>query len=365
MILLKIIAFVILLIFALIFAYFNLQSVKLSFFGFSYQVPLFLAIFASFVFGFLIAYALSELRSFEWRKYSERVRKALESLWTGFPDKASKELTKLLDYEETVPLYAEALEELGREASVYLQKYSKGIVETSIAERVFREDIHRAQDLLEKALGKNWKNLRARRLLRSIYFMNGEGEKALDLQRKLVQDSEKATRERERGILASILAEIKGESALKELEKLPLTPSSLSILSSQSDVKERKKFANRMFQEGLHNETLLALIERNALTPEVMEEVEENRERVSASVLALLYLSVGMYERLDLLKDSLPEPIKVVIDKGYGEDRECYRDLMSLVKLLECGECGKEYSHYTPLCVNCLSWNRLRIKGGS
>ncbi|WP_457601332.1 lipopolysaccharide assembly protein LapA domain-containing protein [Hydrogenivirga sp.] len=364
MIVLKVVLFVVLLIVALLFAYFNLQSVKLSFPGFSYEMPLFLVVFASFIFGFILAYLLSEVKGFEWRRYGERLRKGLESFWTGYPDRARGELSKLLDHEETVPMYSRALEELGREASVYLQKYAKGIVETSIAERVFREDMERAKDLLEKALGKNWKNLRARRLLRSIYFLEGEGEKALDLQRKLVQDSERALRDVERRVLASLLAEVKGAEAVAELEKLPLTPSSLSVLLSVSEPRDRKKYAQKVFQEGLHDETLLAVLDKNSLTPELMKEVEENRDVVNPAVLAMLYLSVGMYEKLEQLKDSLPMPIRFVIEKGYGEDRECYRELLSLVRLVECGECGKEYHGYASLCRNCLTWNKLKTKGG-
>ncbi|EDP75912.1 lipopolysaccharide assembly protein LapA domain-containing protein [Hydrogenivirga sp. 128-5-R1-1] len=365
MILFKVVVFVFILIFALVFAYFNLQSVKISFFNFSYELPLFLTIFASFVLGFLIAYITTGIKSLEWRRYSERIKRALESLWTGYPDRARGEFSKLLDNEETVPLYTRSMEELGREASLYLQKYSRGIVETLIAESLFKEEKERAQDLLEKALGKNWKNLRARRLLRSIYFLRGEGEKAIDLQRKVLQDSEKALKTEEKRVLASLLAEVRGAEALDELENLPYTPASLSVLCSHAEGKDRRKFAAKMFAEGVQNETLLAVVEKNSLTPEIMEEVEEHTEEVHPVVLALLYLSVGMYEKLESLKDSLPAPIRTLIDRGYLEDRECYRDMFSLIRLLECGKCGKEYARYTPVCVNCLSWNRLKIIGGS
>jgi len=365
MILFKIVVFVFILIFALIFAYFNLQSVKISFFNLSYQLPLFMTIFAGFILGFLVAYISTGIKSLEWRRYSEKLRRALDNLWTGYPDRARGELSKLLDHEETIPLYARSMEELGQEASLYLQKYSKGIVETTIAENLFKEERERAQDLLEKALGKNWKNLKARRMLRSIYFLRGEGEKAIDLQRKVVQDSEKALKTEEKKVLASLLAEIRGEEAVSELENLPLTPSSLAVLCSHTGGRDRKKFASRMFAEGIHNETLLAVLERNSLTPEIMEEVEDRTGDVNPVVLALLYLSVGMYEKLEALKDSLPAPIRTLIDRGFLEDRECYRDMLSFLRLLECKRCGKEYARYTPLCVNCLSWNRLKIVGGS
>ncbi|MDQ7081781.1 MAG: hypothetical protein Q9N34_01375 [Aquificota bacterium] len=48
MMILKIASFVLLLLLTLIFSYFNLQSVKVSFFGGSVTLPLFLVVFISF-----------------------------------------------------------------------------------------------------------------------------------------------------------------------------------------------------------------------------------------------------------------------------------------------------------------------------
>lgn len=361
---LKIALFVFVLLLALVFSYFNLQSVKVSFFGGSVTLPLFLVVFISFVVGFLIAYISSELKALEWRRYGERLKKALTNLWTGYPDRARSQMEKLLDNEEVVPLYAESMKELGKEASVYLQRYSGGIVETVIAQYVFREERDRAKDLLEKALGKNWNNLKARRLLRSIYFLDGEGDKAVDLQRSIVQDSEKALKDVEKEVLSSMLASLRGEETLEELTKLPLTPTSLAFLIGLSQ-KHRERYISRMFEEGIANETLLVLVQNNSLTPEVIEVVERRREEIDPVVLSLMYASVGMYERLEQLKDKLPLPIKILIEKGYGEDRECYRELVPYIRLLECSLCGKEYPQYSPICPNCLGWNKLKVKGGS
>ncbi len=365
MILLKVIIFVFLLLFALIFAYYNLQSVKVSLPGYSLEIPLFFIIFASFLLGFLIAYVLSEIKGFGWRRYGDKLRKGLVELWKGYPGRAEGELSRLLDREEVTPLYIKALSELGKTPSLYLQRYSQGIVETMLAENMFRHDRLRAKDLLEKALGKNWENLRARRLLRSLYFIDGEKEKALELQKNILSDSEKALKKEEKRVLASMIASIKGVEASEELEKLPPTPLSLAVLAGDQDSKRRKKYISKAFSEGMHNEVLLILMDRNNLTPETLEVVEENRDKIDVSVLSLLYMGVGRYEKLEELKESLPNPIRLVIDKGLEEGRECYRDLVSLLHMWECSSCGRWYSSFTPVCVNCLKWNRLKVKGGS
>ena len=359
----KLLLLLVLLVLTVLFAYFNLTKVKLSFFNLSYELPLFLVVFLSFGTGLLLAVLLQGIRGTELRRYGERLRKALVNLYTGYPVKSRSELLKLLDREETVPLYFNASKLLSEEPSVYLQKYSLGIVETEKALELFKKDRERAKDLLEKALGKNWDNLRARRLLRTIYYLEKETKKAIDLQRQIVEDSEKALKKREKSILADLLAELNGEGAVDEVEKLPPTPLALAVLIGSSDKKE--KYVRRMFEEGLQNETLDLLIAKNLLSPEVIEEVERNREQVSSLILANLYASVGMYERLGALKEKLPVPIRVIIDKGYWEDRECYREVLSCVPVFECDECGKEYGSYTPVCGNCLTWHRLKIKGGS
>ncbi len=358
MIIIKVAVFIAVVLFALIFAYYNLKPVKLIFFNYSLELPFFLYLLISFVLGFLIAYVLGELRAFGWRRYSERLREGLKKLWLGYPSGASKELSKLVDREEIVPLYMKAFREIFKIPSLYLQRYESGIAETSLAEILFRKERDRAKDLLEKALGKNLKNLRAKRMLRSIYFLEGDHEKAVDLQRSLLKESEKELREEERRVLASMLA---NSDNLKELEKLPLTPLSLAVLSSQEEAKRRKRFFLRAFEEGLQDETLLIMIERNLLSPEVLEVVEENKENLSKVVLALLYTNLGMYEKIKELKDDLPDPIRIFADRGLEELKECYQAFSQSITYWECEVCGKEYRRYTPVCQNCLSWNRLGI----
>ena len=354
---LKAVLFTLALLGALLFAYYNLNEVELRLPGSSIKLPLFLLLLISFVLGFILSYLSTEFRFMGARRYGDRMRRGLRDLWTGRYARAETELSKLLESEEVVPLYMNALDRLGKEPSLYLERYNLGVIETVLARRFLRRDIKRSKGLLEKALGKNWENLEARRLLRSVYFLEGELEKSLDLQRSLVRDSERELKEEEKRVLASMLSETKGEEALQEVEKLPLTPSSLALLIVSGDRKKRKKYISKMFQLGVQNEVVLILTERNGLSPELLETVEERKERFSKVVLAFLYASLGMQERLESLKESLPKPIRTFIT-GDAEDREC-------IMLWECSECGKEFGRYTPVCGNCLSWNKLKTKGGS
>ena len=357
MIVLKTAIFIVLLLLAIIFAYYNLQEVEIKFFTYSLKLPLFLSILVSFISGFLIAYLSSEIRYAGVRRFGDRLKKALRKFWTGKYAGAESDLSKLLDDEEVIPLYVEVLEQLGKNPSLYLQKYSLGIVETSLAMKVFRKDRNRAKNLLEKALGKNWENLEARRALRSIYFLDGEFDKAIDLQRSLVEDSDKQVRDIERSILASMLAEARGDKALHEIEKLPLTPFSLAVLVMSKSPKDRRKYISKVFDLGIQNEVILILTDRNGLFPELVEIVENRRSDMSGIVLAFLYSSLGMHEKVEELKGNLPQQLRSLIAKG-EENREC-------LHLWECSVCGKEYSTYTCVCENCLSWNKLRTKGGS
>ncbi len=365
MIVLRIFIFVSVLLLALIFAYYNLQGVKLVFFQYSVEMPLFLAILISFVAGFLIAFMLSEIKSLRWKRYTEKLKKGLSYMWKGYPSRAETELSKLLNNEEITPLVVNVQKALGKIPSLKTEKYKEGIAETALAEALLREDLEKSKDLLEKALGKQWKNLKARKLLRSIYFLKGEGEKALELQRSIISDSEKNMRDNEKRILATLLIEVKGEESITEVEKLPPTPTSLAFLSSIQDNKRRKKSFSRAFTEGIQNEVLTILIEKNALNPEILEIAEENKKSIKKEVMALLYLSVGMYEKLEELKESLREPIKLITDLGNEKAKECGKEIALLLYLWECSACGKEFKKYSPLCSNCLEWNKLRVKGGS
>ncbi len=358
MIVLKVFTLLALVFIALLFAYFNLSPVKVSLLGKEYSLPLFGVVLVSFVAGFLSSYVILGIKLLGWKLYGMRLRNGLIHMWTGYPDRASREFSKLLNREEVIPLYIESAKLLGRKTAFYMQKYSLGIVESYSARELIATDLDRAKELLEKALGKNWKNLYARRLLVGVYFLKGEGEKAMSLQRELVADTEKSLREKQLGALASLIAEVKREDARDELASLPITPCSASVLLTTGEKKKVERYFSELLNRNMHNETLVLLIERGQLTPEVIHVVEKHRDKLKPLALLLLYMEVGMYEKLEGVKDALPEKLRRIL----SSERECGRELISYLQLFECTWCGKEYNKYSPLCPNCFEWNSLKLK---
>ncbi len=362
MIVLKAVLFLGLVVLALVFSYSNQSTAELNLFGHRYRMPLFALVLASFGTGFLLAYLFLGVKLLLLKGYTQRVGSGLRQLWTGYPAGARREFSRLLSREEVLPLYMEASKRVGEEPSVYLQEYSLGIAETYTAVDLLKRDESRARELLEKALGKNWNNLTARRLLVSLYFLGGELQKALDLQRSLIKDCDKALRDKERRVLASLLALAEEKETLRELEELPLTPLSARLLIEHSSDNRKRKLFLRAVEENLHNETLFLLIANRNLTPEIVEEVEALREKINRAVLYLLYSELGMGEKLRDLERELPQPVKTLVRKlGSGN---ALPELMAVFRLFECKTCGKEYADYTPVCKNCYDWNTLKIKEG-
>ena len=357
----KVLAFLILVILAILFSYYNLDPIEIRFFTYSVQIKAFLVILGSFVTGFTIAFILAGVKNIGNRKVGSALKRALRHLWTGHDGKAERSLRKMLTHEEIVPLYLKIAKDDDARAQIYLQRYSLGIVETELAKEVFKKDTKRAIDLLEKALGKNWDNLRARRLLRSLYFISGEREKALDLQRRVIEDTEKEKRDQERKVLSSMLAE--GGRSAEEIEKEALTPLSCAVLAASEDPKLQSKFSRKIFDLGFEDVALPIMAERNLLNPAVLSEMESNEDRVSPLVRFLVYSSVGRMDKVEELGEDLPTPYRDIT--GADLEQDCVRRLMEAIPKWECSECGKEFNKYTPVCVNCLSWNNLKIIGGS
>ncbi|GEM_PF-2491425 len=357
---LKVVVFVGLLLIALVFAYYNMQEVRLTFLNYSLSVPLFLTVIAGFSAGFLVAYLVSEIRRIPLKRFRDKSTKGLTLLWTGHLKKAEGILRSLSRNEEMVPLYVLSRREQGKEPDTNPERYGAGIAEVSLAEHLLRSDPKRARDLLERALGKNWGNLRARRILRTLYFIEGDSSKAVDLQRSLVRDSDQPLKQEEEKILASMLSEAFGEKALEEIDRLPKTLSSMALMISKTDEEKVAKVFERAVQEGMGTDLLALLWERKTLSPAILDVTVEREEAFDPDLLALLYADLGLTDRLEGLKEKVSTPIRFLTQR----DREVCREVLKILDLWVCEVCGMGYRSYTPVCVGCFSWNRLKIKGG-
>ena len=361
MIVARIVIFVILLILILIFAYSNLSSVDVNLFGFKFRAPLFLILLVTIGLGFALAYGYTELKGAGLARYSKRLRNALINMATGKFSRAEDDLKRLTSREEILPLYSEVLREQGKSITLYYDKYSLGIAETVVAESIYREEVDRAVDLLERAVGKNPENLRAKRMLRSLYFIRGDIDKAIDLQRSIIKESEKEDRKGEERILTEMVA-CSGNGKESESKRGWLCYYLSQI--SNNNGKRAKKVFSRALSEGLGNEVLRLAQERGVLSPDILTFVTENEDRFYPSILGLLYLQVGRADRLEDLKENLPEPIKLLIEEGEQIRGECFKELLGMIRVWKCQNCGAELSKYSPVCENCLHWNTLRVKGG-
>jgi len=357
----RILSFVILLIIVLIFAYNNLSTVSIKFFGLSVSAPLFVVILVTLFAGFAGAYGYSELKGSGLARYSRKLRNALLNIGMGRYRRAEEDLKKLISREEVIPLYATALRELDESITLYYERYSLGIAETIVAESIYRQEIDRAIDLLERAVGKNPENLRAKRNLRSLYFIKGELHKAIDLQKEILKDAERDERKEEELILSEMVA-CSGNGEATASKRGSVCHYLAQI--SENGGKKAKKILNRAISEGIGNEVLRLSQEKGVLTPEILTFVTDNEESFNPMILGLLYLQVGRRDRLEDLKENLPEPIKLFIEEGDEIRGECFKELLRMIRVWRCQYCGAEAEMYSPVCYNCLHWNTLRVKGG-
>ncbi|AAC07471.1 tetratricopeptide repeat protein [Aquifex aeolicus] len=343
------------LIFAVAFTYYNLHMTEVKFYNFSLKLPMFIFFFLSVGIGFSIPTAYFLLREKALKKREEKILQLLNFFWRDYLGKAFDLLRKFLLIEEFMPFYIRTKKEFGESLDVQLDLYNKGIAETALAELTFRKDLDEARILLENALGKNQKNQRARKMLRSIYMVLEDYDKAEELQRQILKEIEKERKVEEQRVLASILAEKYSreneEVILKELWSLPVSKTSGALLSSMVNGGEVFEAA---FNLGILPEVIKIMEERNLLQPELLNLIENNyRSAVPDYVLYYVYLKLNMKEKLKELNVTLPE-LKLVKDKS--------PELLELVDIWECEECGKEYNKYTSVCRNCLGVNTLKIK---
>ncbi len=364
MITFRLVLYAFLIVFLVIFAYYNLNTVVFRLFELSIEAPLFLLLLSAFGLGLITALGYSQLKGATLSNFAGALREGLRHFGLGYYKKAESRLSRLSDREEILPLLWEILKREKRAISVDLNRYEEGIAETLLAESLWKEDIDRAIDLLEIALGKNFSNLRARKMLRSLYFLKGHIEKSLEIQKTIIRDSEKQDRDREKMIYTEILAFQEQESLPKEIEKArDIHLIATSLILEKGKGKVVKQALKNAFARGLQDDLVLLLLEKNLITADVLEVIGEREEDISADTLALLYLSIGRVERAKELEDRLSEPIKLIVREAQ-ERGDLLREMVKAIKLWKCSFCGVEYNNYSPICCNCLEWASITTKGG-
>jgi hypothetical protein len=73
---------------------------------------------------------------------------------------------------------------------------------------------------------------------------------------------------------------------------------------------------------------------------------------------------LGLFSKVKPLLESLPDYYRTLAISSLShreEDRMCARVLEEALKAWEC-VCGTSYKEYTPMCANCLRWNKIELK---
>ena len=349
----KTLIFLAFLIFAIAFTYYNLQTAEVKFYNYSFQVPVFILVFASFGLGLFFPVLYYTLRENALRKREEQIYSFLSLFWRGYLGRALSIFRRYLSREEFIPFYVRIKKEFKEPIDIQLDLYRKGIVETALAENKIPKDLDGARILLENALGKNYRNLKAKRLLRSLYLLKKNLDKAEELQREILTEIEEERRAYEQRALSTILAEKylkeKDSVYLKELWQLPISKLSGAVLASVEGAESIFEAASNL---GILNEVIKIMEEKNLLDPNLLSLIQGYKNHIHDDILYYVYQRLNMQEQANNLNIKNPD-LKLVKGKG--------RKLLSLVRIWRCEECGKEFKNFNSVCSNCLAVNSFKI----
>jgi hypothetical protein len=73
---------------------------------------------------------------------------------------------------------------------------------------------------------------------------------------------------------------------------------------------------------------------------------------------------LGLFSKVKPLLEGLPDYYRALATSSLShreEDRMCARVLEEALKPWEC-VCGTRHKEYTPMCANCIRWNKIELK---
>jgi len=360
----KLIFLILLIALFLVFVFQNALIVEISFFNYKGYTPLFVLVLFSVFLGFLFAFLYFMPREWSLRRIVGDLKEGVERLNKGFFLKAEQSFqgNPLM---ETFACYG-AYE---REDINELLSLSSPLCALMLLKL---HHIEEAQEKFERIIEQEPENLLALKGLRDINFLKGNLKDAVELQEKVLKNCEKWDRETQKKILAELLASLyitskDGDHAEKAFDvyRTPLTYSARIIAYADSG-KERDsiKLFEKSFEDGLHNQILMILLRKEALLTKLMDIIERRKDQINTIVLALVYLQLGLFSKVKPLLEGLPDyyrTLAVSSSSHREEDRMCAKILEESLKAWEC-VCGTRYKEYTPMCTNCLRWNKIELK---
>jgi uncharacterized integral membrane protein len=360
----KLIFLILLIALFLVFVVQNTLIVEISFFNYKGYVPLFVLVLLSIFLGFLFAFFYFMPREWSLRRIAGDLKEGVERLNRGFFLKAEQSFQGNPLTETFACFGAYEREDINK-----LLSLSSPICALMLLKL---HSIEESQKRFERIIEQEPKNLLALKGLRDINFLKGNLKDAVELQEKVLKNCEKWDRENQKKILAELLASLyitsKDEGHAEKAFDFYRTPLTYSarILAYADSGKERDaiKLFEKSFEDGFHNQILMILLRKEALLTKLMDVIERRRDQINTIVLALVYLRLGLFSKVKPLLESLPDyyrTLTVSSSSHREEDRRCAKILEESLKAWEC-VCGTRYKEYTPMCANCLRWNKIELK---
>lgn len=348
----------------LVFVFQNAVIVEISFFNYKGYAPLFVLILFSVFIGFLFAFLYFMPREWSLRRIVENLKEGVERLNRGLFLKAEQSFQGNPLMEAFACYSAYEREDINK-----LLSLSSPICALMLLKL---HHIEESQKRFERIIEQEPENLLALKGLRDINFLKGNLKDAVELQERVLKNSEKWEREHQKKIMAELMASLyitsKDEDHAEKAFDIYRTPLTYSarILAYANSGKEKDaiKLFEKSFEDGFHNQVLMILLRKEALLTKLMDIIERRRDQINTIVLALAYLRLGLFSKVKPLLEVLPDyyrTLAVSSSSHREEDRMCARILEESLKAWEC-VCGTRYKEYTPMCANCLRWNKIELK---
>jgi len=348
----------------LVFVFQNAVIVEISFFNYKGYAPLFVLVLFSVFIGFLFAFLYFMPREWSLGRVVGNLKEGVERLNRGLFLKAEQSFQGNPLTEAFACYGAYEREDINK-----LLSLSSPICALMLLKL---HHIKEAQEKFERIIEQEPENLLALKGLRDINFLKGNLKDAVELQERVLKNCEKWEREHQKKIMAELLASLyitsKDEDHAErafDLYRTPLTYSA-RILALADSGRERDaiKLFERSFEDGFHDQILMILREKEALLTKLMDIIERRGEQIDTVVLALVYLRLGLFSKVKPLLEGLPDYYRTLAISSFShreEDRMCAKILEESLKTWEC-VCGTCYREYTPICANCLRWNKIELK---
>ncbi|MFZ8785722.1 lipopolysaccharide assembly protein LapA domain-containing protein [Thermocrinis sp.] len=360
----KLILLIFLIALFLVFVFQNAVIVEISFFNYKGYAPLFVLVLFSVFIGFLFAFLYFMPREWSLRRIVENLKEGVERLNRGLFLKAEQSFQGNPLMEAFACYSAYEREDINK-----LLSLSSPICALMLLKL---HHIEESQKRFERIIEQEPENLLALKGLRDINFLKGNLKDAVELQERVLKNSEKWEREHQKKIMAELMASLyitsKDEDHAEKAFDIYRTPLTYSarILAYANSGKEKDaiKLFEKSFEDGFHNQVLMILLRKEALLTKLMDIIERRRDQINTIVLALAYLRLGLFSKVKPLLEVLPDYYRTLAISSFShreEDRMCARILEESLKAWEC-VCGTRYKEYTPMCANCLRWNKIELK---